>query len=397
MRLGRAGVHGPDKTPYRAWGRCALRVSGRSWVMIVEATHPAPVVFVPRRARNPRPAHVGMRSPVDLPEDDLSRSVEVGPTFPDRKGAGAEVLRLLDGRLWCPLGARDGAGEIREATLPEFVEWIGGRGADGLERFFERQFTGTPLVAHGFQDWRRDPVMSRGLATRGSDVDLEGSRDIRLDGRDASRMDLSRYVSEEVRVLDGRPFVRARPLMNVNGVTGGLDIKVQSRHWPFTLGGMRTYPATPETLDSALAVMRRFVPVPPTGRQQDDMATWRTLVPPGALEGDDLRALLNDFSGPVLKAVRLAIDEAPDRHSTRRLRDAAERFDSVEVAAMTGTAHHGGMDAVLAMREAIAAWRAKPRGSHGQEFLAEYLDAVVIPGMEARVAADIDVGSLMAP
>jgi len=367
--------------------------------MIVDVAHPAPVSFVPPRARRERFVHAAMRSPVELVEDDLARSVEVGPLFPKQVGVMAEPMRLLDGRLWCPVAAHGKSGPFREAALDEFVAWLSGRETGGLTRFFQRQFAGTPLVALD-TDARADAiVMAPGVETRGEDLDLSLSRKILSDGRDRARAEVARYVAEEIRVLGGRPYMRSAPVLKVEGSNGPWSYEIRSRAWKDD-PDMRTLPALPGTFEAVVRILRGLGGRPSENtRYESERQRWASLVPAGAIEGDDVRFVLNHFAEPVRKSLDNAIVGAGARpHSRERLEAARQDMRGIVIAAMTGTAHHDGTAAVLTMREALAAWKADPgAGSHGQEFLLAFLDKVVIPRIDAQAVADLDEVGLLAP
>lgn len=363
--------------------------------MIVEALHPAPASYVPPRARIERFALVACRSPVEIVEDSLARSVELQPLFPDKEGANREELRLLDGRLWSPVGAREGTGPFREATREEFAEWLSGRGAEPFGTHFERQFAGTPLVALGPDPRPNSLVMSRGPQSRGDDIDVSASRKVTLDGRERSRANVARYMAEEVRLLDGRPYMRVAPLLHVEGVMDRLTYTIESRIWPRS-PGMRTLPATHETLAACLGIQIRLGKTPPNEANEAIRRRWSDLVPVGSLPDDDVAYVLNNFSGPVARGFDQAIEGMGER-TAAPFRAAREALRPVEIAALTGTAHYDPERSVTALRQALELWLARPRASHGQNHLKAFLDEVVVPRMDARAAADLEGIDLPTP
>jgi len=172
-------------------------------------SHPAPVRHVPRGARNERLSIARVATPAMLATLDPD-------AFDTPRGADGEPvstsLRLREGRLWTPLRvAADGAG--RGVTADEFRSFL--RGAmpndhpliDGIAKTLQR----SALVARHAVE--RKPGVTEVVIDTGRPLDVDASRSIAYDGREACARATADFVANDLALVADSAWIRVRPLV----------------------------------------------------------------------------------------------------------------------------------------------------------------------------------------
>lgn len=359
--------------------------------MIVNVVHPAIVVRIPPRGRIERMDMARCVTPARLRVADAREFVPVATIERDVQHHPM-ALSLHRGRLWSPLIRRAWGGPASPMPAEEFGAFLEGRlkgsVADGLDRAFLR----TPLVA--FAGRPAGTAFAAPEPTRGSDLDVDGSRSVIRDDRERAAADAVAYLEGAVAIVDGIAHVRRSPLAHVSAMGADTHVRVWDGHDPQAYDTML---ATPGSIEDVLA-MPASSRVTMPGHDANTRAFLG--LPDAALEGDDARRVVNAFAG----ALRCTMEELGRRTGAGHpdegaIADSLVRLREAELLALTGVAHAVGEPIRIAEFEEALSLHARNRdrkaGDRGHARLATYLARVLKPRLASATAGDIDaLGSL---
>jgi hypothetical protein len=349
---------------------------------IVMAVHPALVRIAPTRARRERVGVVRMVSPVRIAQGE-ARDFSGVLDLPASPLAPARRLLSGPGGIWEAVATADGAPIGGDAL----AAWLGDIDCgEDVREALDARFDGTPLASHGDGSTYEPGNIAR--AYRGKpDPDGGAGRDPQGAGTRA-RADLAAFLESDVRVVDGRLLLRARPLATIDTWA----VPSLSFGSPRSTHDFRVIAATPATLDDVVAAV--------PGLRIADVAAverWKGLADLVEDDLDDVRWALNAWAGPVRQLLDhcLSIEWiAPaDADAVREARDG---LCEVEARALVGLAGRDSLQgpfdllaAGIALGRAHGIGRAERQGLEG---LRTRFETLLAP----RLGASADILALSA-
>ena len=327
----------------------------------VNASHLAPVLYVPRGGRSPRMGWFRVDTPITLHHVEQSGLVPAGRQGDPHAGIGVEV-RSCAGRLW--LTCREGR---------KLAGMLAGADPDPM-------LQGTP--------WR--PLTDLVPVVAGTPE--ESARRILWDGRGAASAEARRFAGRDLLVSDGSVLRRTRgPLYSFcasRGDTVPPGMIVYDRSY---LGqDDANYVAAPHRLQAVRAAWQEGSRVRPDPAR----SRWGTMVTGDSGSTEDVRLMACALAQRVHESMDKALRRTEVRESARpALREAWLRLAPWRLRAEIGAIGPGETEAALREVEAGCAALTAARGAFGTGVALAYLARVAYPALSG-VAPEADVEAL---
>ena len=362
--------------------------------MILTAACPAPVAYVPARARHARFALARIHVPVEIREVPAD-ALEPGPDFFPDDRFRSEPFAVHAGGLWSRATLTEERGR-RPVTRDEFARFVEGRAGNAIEQSLAWSLLRTPLVACPGVPGDGQPHLPSG--SRGEVLDLDGARRIDRDDRSRAVKDLHAYLFGNVLLAGERVYLRRAPLAALKEAGGRCLIDLQREGQPL---GFRTMVATPASLPEVIALQERDggrIP-DPLGR---GVRRWMEECPESCLEGAVPRRIVNAHAGALHQSLDRHLQSCvstghPAPNGMVGIRDALREL---EILALTGMACRGGEeDAIDLVQRAATLCQAHNRhlDRDGRIHLAVFVREVVLPRLTRDLSADVEALAALGP